>query len=312
MLQDAITRATAILTTRHDVEFEAAHSLLTRLASLYEQSTTEAAVAVITAAARDPVPVRPERRHLDGTAEALSLDDLQLGAANLVRDLPHLAPADMLFAVDELVAAAARHVPGARYAGITALHRHRHVDTPSATGRYPAFLDAVQDRHHQGPCLEAIRLHRTVQVDDLNTERRWPDYRREALTHTPIRSVLSVPMASSRTQASSALNFYAEEPDAFAGHPTDGAAAFASYTALAWTILCQDAQFRRALASRDVIGQAKGMLMERYDVDAESAFSLLTKLSQDSNVPLVEVARRLVGAEKHRPCGPPEDSVRAC
>ncbi|MDT5016346.1 MAG: hypothetical protein QOD39_2506, partial [Mycobacterium sp.] len=163
MLQDAVTRATAILTARYDVGVEAAHSLLTRLARLYEQSPTEAALALIATASRDPVPARPRERHLDTTA-AVSPGDLHLRAANLLRDLPNLSPADMLFTVDQIVGAAARHVPGARYAGITALHRHRHVDTTSATGRYPAFLDGVQDRHHQGPCLEAIQRHDIVRV----------------------------------------------------------------------------------------------------------------------------------------------------
>ncbi|HEX9834717.1 MAG TPA: ANTAR domain-containing protein [Mycobacterium sp.] len=56
----------------------------------------------------------------------------------------------------------------------------------------------------------------------------------------------------------------------------------------------RDEQFKKALASRDVIGQAKGMIMERYGVDAVQAFELLRKLSQDSNVPLIKVATEFV------------------
>lgn len=53
-------------------------------------------------------------------------------------------------------------------------------------------------------------------------------------------------------------------------------------------------QLRRALETRDIIGQAKGMLMERYDIDAGAAFDLLVRLSQNSNAPLSEIARRLI------------------
>ena len=63
-------------------------------------------------------------------------------------------------------------------------------------------------------------------------------------------------------------------------------------------MLRRDQQFRSALASRDVIGQAKGMLMERFGVNALHAFELLKRLSQDSNVPLHDIAERLVSGDQ--------------
>jgi AmiR/NasT family two-component response regulator len=63
---------------------------------------------------------------------------------------------------------------------------------------------------------------------------------------------------------------------------------------VAWNSARREEQFKQALTSRDVIGQAKGMIMERYSVDAVQAFDLLRKLSQDSNVPLIRVASELV------------------
>lgn len=71
----------------------------------------------------------------------------------------------------------------------------------------------------------------------------------------------------------------------------------ATHTALVWTILRRDQQFRRALASRDVIGQAKGMLMERFDIDEAAAFVLLKRVSQDSNTPIAQLARRVVAGD---------------
>ena len=69
---------------------------------------------------------------------------------------------------------------------------------------------------------------------------------------------------------------------------------------MAWNSARRDEQFKRALASRDVIGQAKGMIMERYGVDAVQAFDLLRKLSQDSNVPLFRIATDLVTAAEEK------------
>jgi hypothetical protein len=91
-----------------------------------------------------------------------------------------------------------------------------------------------------------------------------------------------------------ALNIYAEEPNAFGQVSRDMGLIFAAHSSVAWNAARRDEQFKRALASRDTIGQAKGMIMERYGVDAVQAFEVLRKLSQDSNVPLLQVATELV------------------
>jgi hypothetical protein len=91
-----------------------------------------------------------------------------------------------------------------------------------------------------------------------------------------------------------ALNAYAKRPHVFGQESRAIGLIFAAHTSVAWNSARRDEQFKRALASRDTIGQAKGMIMERYGVDAVQAFDLLRKLSQDSNVPLVQVATELV------------------
>jgi len=91
-----------------------------------------------------------------------------------------------------------------------------------------------------------------------------------------------------------ALNVYAEQAHAFDQSSKDIGRIFAAHSSVAWNSARRDEQFKRALASRDTIGQAKGMIMERYGVDAVQAFQVLRKLSQDTNVPLVQVATELV------------------
>ena len=91
-----------------------------------------------------------------------------------------------------------------------------------------------------------------------------------------------------------ALNLFGLKPGIFAAKDQAVGAMLATHAATALIAHDRERQFQSALASRDAIGQAKGMIMERFAVDATRAFELLTKLSQDSNTRLVDVAAGLV------------------
>jgi ANTAR domain/GAF domain len=196
----------------------------------------------------------------------------------------------------DLIGSGARHVAGCQYAGITLADKTKAVSNVAATHRYPMVLDAIQNRCGEGPCLEAVWEHHMMHVEDLNIDQRWPDYQRHALEQTPIRSILSFELfADSSSMA--ALNFYAEHPHAFTDESLEIGGVFATHVALAWSMMRRQDQFRSALASRDVIGQAKGVVMERFNLDAVEAFELLSRLSQQSNIKLIEVATSLIDSE---------------
>lgn len=199
-------------------------------------------------------------------------------------------------ALHELVGSGARHVAGCQYAGITMADRTKTVSNVVATHRYPMVLDAIQNRCGEGPCLEAVWQHHVMHVDDLNIDQRWPNYQRRALEQTPIRSILSYELFADGGSMA-ALNFYADHPHAFTDESLEIGAVFATHVALAWSMMRRQDQFRSALASRDVIGQAKGVVMERFNLDAVEAFELLSRLSQQSNTKLIEIARSLIDSE---------------
>jgi transcriptional regulator with GAF, ATPase, and Fis domain len=196
----------------------------------------------------------------------------------------------------ELTQSSVSAMPGAQHGGITIASRNGKVRTASATGRYPQLLDEIHQRHEQGPCLSAAWEHHVIRINDMALENRWPAYCRDAIEETPIRSVMSFQLFADKHDMG-ALNFYAEEPNAFDDESAELGLIFATHTALAWNMSRRDEQFRSALASRDIIGQAKGMIMERFKIDAVQAFELLKRLSQNSNTPLVVMARQLVEAE---------------
>jgi GAF domain-containing protein len=216
-----------------------------------------------------------------------------LRIAEIVQELYGRPDTDSDTVIAELAEHAAAEIPGAQYAGVTVTRNAKHIDTPAATHKWPVLLDEIQQRHRQGPCLTAAWEERTIHVADLATDERFPLYARDVLAQTPIRSVMSFQMWIAG-ETMGALNVYAETPNVFGPQTREIGLVFAAHSSVAWNAARRDEQFKKALASRDIIGQAKGMLMERYGVNAIQAFDLLRKLSQDSNTALIQVAADLV------------------
>ena len=222
-----------------------------------------------------------------------NVEATHLRIAEIVQELYGRADTDSDTVIAELVEHAAVEVPGAQYAGITVTRNAKHIDTPATTHKWPLLLDEIQQLHREGPCLTAAWEEKTVHVADLETDERFPLYARDVLAQTPIRSVMSFQMWIAG-ETMGALNVYAETANAFGSETRDIGLVFAAHSSVAWNAARRDEQFKRALASRDVIGQAKGILMERFGVKAIQAFELLRKLSQDSNTPLTQVAADIV------------------
>jgi hypothetical protein len=229
-------------------------------------------------------------------AEELSLSSApipaHLKAARLIADL-HQRASHTSALLSDLIACAAESVPGARYAGITVTKKKRPSETAAATHQYCVLLDEVQNDCQQGPGLTAAGIQRAIRIDDLARDDRWPLFRDKAIAATPVRSVLSLGLLKAGGTAA-ALNFYAESTEAFDDASADLGWIFASHAGLVWDLVRRDQQFRAALVSRDIIGQAKGKMMERFNIDADEAFNTLKLVSQHSNIPIAQVAERVV------------------
>jgi GAF domain-containing protein len=213
--------------------------------------------------------------------------------AEIVQNLHSRQDADADTVIAELAEHAAVEIPGAQYSGITVTRNRKTIDTPAASHHYPLLLDTIQQRHREGPCLTAAWNEKTVLVADLENDERFPRYRRDVLEETPIRTIMAFQLFIAG-ETMGALNVYAETPGVFGPETREIGQIFAVHSSVAWNSARRDAQFKQALSSRDTIGQAKGMIMERYSVDAIRAFEMLRKLSQESNVPLTQIAAELV------------------
>lgn len=217
-------------------------------------------------------------------------EDVHRRIADLAREL-HGDDSDEQVA-KSIVENALIDIPGVEYAGLTVTTNRKSIESFGSTHDVADVHDRIQAELGEGPCISAALADRVVRVDDLAKEERWSEYRQRALAETSIRSVLSFQLFADTTTIG-ALNLFADVPRAFDLHAEDLGAVFATHAAFAWNKVRKDKQFHSALANRDVIGQAKGMLMERFEIDAIAAFELLKRLSQDSNTKLVDVARQV-------------------
>ncbi|ATD72353.1 MULTISPECIES: GAF and ANTAR domain-containing protein [Gordonia] len=218
-------------------------------------------------------------------------DDVHLRIAEMAREL-HGDDADDELVAKTIVEGAVSEIPGAQYAGLTVATDRRSIESFGSTHEIAELHDRIQAEVGEGPCLSAALHDRVVRVDDLEKDERWPVYRSRAMDEVPIRSVLSFQLFANQNKIG-ALNLFADEPQVFDLHAEDVGVVYATHAALAWNTIKKDHQFHSALANRDVIGQAKGILMERFSIDAVAAFELLKKLSQESNTKLVEIARQI-------------------
>ncbi|WP_082690882.1 GAF and ANTAR domain-containing protein [Mycobacterium sp. GA-1199] len=220
--------------------------------------------------------------------------------ARLARSLHSQKSADMDVdnLVDEVTATAVRILPNVHHAGISLVDpKSRRVRSVAATGPVPKNLDTLQEELQQGPCIDAIHEHVTVRIKDFHNEDRWIEFIGRALEITPVRSSLAIQLYTHDSQIG-ALNLYSERACVFTPQLEDLALAVAAHAAIGLATARRDDQFQTALASRDIIGQAKGMIMERFGVDAPAAFNLLVRLSQEKNIPLHLIAAQLVDAAR--------------
>lgn len=190
-----------------------------------------------------------------------------------------------------IVAGAAGIVPGARWAGISLIEGKR-VVAKVPTDPIVAKLDDLQSHLGDGPCITALKDHHTVRIDDMGTDGRWPQFAKQAM-ELGVRSLLSIQLFVNRNNLG-ALNLYGTELNGFTDNSVDIGLIVAQHSAVAMAGAAAESQFQTGLASRDIIGQAKGLLMARDRLTGVQAFALLTRASQETNMKLADVAQWLV------------------
>ncbi len=200
----------------------------------------------------------------------------------------------------QVTATAVATIEGCDFAGIF-LAEAGVVTTLVQTDPAVAEVDALQHHAGEGPCLDAITQSAALYAGDLAIDPRWPGFGPQAAARG-MRSVLALPLTVNGTRpALGALNLYARYPRAFGVIDRGRGVLLAALTARILTMARtrQDderraANLHAALATREMIGQAQGILMERERITADQAFDILRRASQHLNRKLREIAQDLI------------------
>lgn len=196
-------------------------------------------------------------------------------------------------------------VDGCDHSVVTLVKDHGFDSRASSDDVGPA-VDAIQFEVDDGPCVQAIREHMTLQVDDLNTETRWPRFSRRASETTGVRSMLAFRLFVSGETLGS-LNLYSKRPAAFTDDSISVGTIFATHASAALRAAQAKenlTQLRQLVETRELIAQAKGILMGRQGISSEAALDMLYRGAERLKIELRELARRVVEGERAR--GPSE------
>lgn len=183
-------------------------------------------------------------------------------------------------------------VPGFEHVGISVRHRDGRIETMAGTSDLVWELDDLQYKLSEGPCVDAIQTEPIVTVPQLAHEQRWPRYVPEAVKHG-LRAQLAVQLFADDERLGG-LNLYSTESDAIDEDAPHAAELFATHAAIALGRAQREENLNHALATRKVIGQAIGIVMERYGIDDSRAFQFLVRASSTGNIKLRDIAQEVV------------------
>lgn len=209
-------------------------------------------------------------------------------------------------ALETIVELATRVIDGCTAAGVMSV-RADGIATAAASSSLVVQVDQLQIDADDGPCVEAARRATTIYAHDLIDDGRWPTFAAPAV-EAGIRTVLSCSLPA---DGSMVLNLYAPLPAAFGATDRAQASLFAALARIAFASAQErtDSVMRTdnliiALRTRELIGQAQGILIERERITADQAFDVLRRASQHMNIKLRDVAETLIETGETPDTGP--------
>jgi GAF domain-containing protein len=207
-----------------------------------------------------------------------------------------LKPGDLDQTLSAITTAAVELLPDVTSASITVRHIDGRLDTFAQTDDGLLALDAAQYALQEGPCYAAATDHVHVLSPHLADDDRFPEYAAVAVQYG-VQAQAGLRLFD-HAKASGALNLYSDRLGAFSDFDTIGSL-FAHQATVALNYANEVHNLQEAVATRTGIGQAVGIVMERYGLTDEQAFAFLARLSQHRNVKLRLVAQEIIaGAEQ--------------
>ncbi|WP_328333998.1 GAF and ANTAR domain-containing protein [Kribbella sp. NBC_00382] len=184
-----------------------------------------------------------------------------------------------------------------RYAGVVLNEHGRKLSIASVTAPVICELYNLQLEAAEGPLMTCLETRGPVWVDDVAAEERWsPEWSRLA-DSIGIRSILHLPLTSAERPVG-VLSFFSEQRSGFGPDDLAVGHILARHASIAVANARNEETMAQAVDARKLVGQAMGILMERFDLDGDRAFEVLRRYSQDSNTKLRDVAQELIDTRK--------------
>lgn len=191
-----------------------------------------------------------------------------------------------------LIAAVPGAVPGFDHASVSVASRGTAITTRASSSDLAETLDTYQYEAEEGPCYDALARPGILLSTSMRHEQRWPEYTRRAI-EAGVTAQMAVHLGDGGP-VRGALNLYCTSGQEVDPEAPGAASLAATYVALALGWARTEEQLNEALSSRKEIGQAIGIVMERYQIDEAKAFAFLARVSSTGNIKLRDVARELV------------------
>jgi GAF domain-containing protein len=195
--------------------------------------------------------------------------------------------------LSSIVEVAQNSLSGFDQVGISLVDRKGNVQTKAATGELVWTLDKLQYELGEGPCVETLHDKVIVEAPDVRHDQRWPRYVPRAVAEG-LKAQLAVKLYLDEQGTLGGLNIYSTTREDIDPQAVHMAELFAAHAAIALGYARERQNLNEALHSRKVIGQAIGIVMERYDLTEERAFAFLVRASSHSNVKLRDIAQAMV------------------
>jgi GAF domain-containing protein len=194
--------------------------------------------------------------------------------------------------LEAIVQTARRSIPGFDHVGVSLMHSGGQVETKAASGDLVHQLDSLQYELNEGPCLLAAR-EPVIVVDHIRHSQRWPAFVPRAV-ELGLKAQLALRLYVDDEGTIGGINLYSTESEEIEPHAPELAQVFAAQAAVALGHSQELDQLSEALKSRQLIGQAIGIVIERYKLDEQAAFNFLARLSSHSNTKLRHIAESVV------------------
>ena len=188
--------------------------------------------------------------------------------------------------------AAIDNVRGADYAGITLADRHGKLETPAATHPLVHQVDALQYQYRQGPCVDAVQGRWQARSDNLRVDIRWPEYGPLA-ADLGIVSQMGIELFD-EPGLIAGLNLYSSTAGAFDDDTVEAAMLFAIQATHTLGRVMTQKQLTDAMTTSTTIGRATGVVMHQFQLTADRAFELLTRVSRIYDVTLEALADQIL------------------